>query len=109
MTSQKTIKRQVIADAMECAGIHAISTINDTYDGRHVTGETCLSFVIEGKRVQRKLSRFFVELGIAAGVTSEGYEADQECSMAQELADVVSTDDLGLDVIVYFPSWKLAG
>lgn len=89
--------------------VHALSAstidhgpISDTYMGRHsVEQDPCLSIVFVGKRIQRDLCRFFAELGMAA-------EANHlNADTVIRLADAVCTDDLGLDMIVYFPGWKL--
>jgi hypothetical protein len=97
----KTIDREVIECALNDAGLDW-SDLGDTYSGRGMYGERCLSFIVEGKRVQRDLCRFFIWL------TNNLLEDGDDMDAATDLADAVSTDDLGLDMIVYFPGWTLA-
>jgi hypothetical protein len=97
----KTISRDQIEYALNNAGID-FSDLNDTYAGRGMYGETCLSFTLVGKRVQRSLCQFFVWL------TNELVEDQDGLGQAHQLAADVCTDDLGLDMIVYFPGWKLS-
>lgn len=100
-----TITRSDLEYVLDQADVlYGEETINDTYSGRGMYGESCLSVVFEGKRIQRNLSRFFVELGMLAAAEGEAISAGQACDMA----DAVATDDLGLDTIVYFPGWTLA-
>jgi hypothetical protein len=98
----KTISRNDLEYVLANAEVeYSAETVNDTYSGRGMYGETCLSVVFVGKRIQRNLCRFMVELGMAVDLD---YVTP---STATELADDVCTDDLGMDMIVYFPGWKL--
>lgn len=103
-----TISRELIEGALENAGVE-YGDINDTYSGRGMYGSRCLSFTIVGKRIQRQLCKFFVDLGMAAenALNSDPDGDDDLGGKVYNLADAVSTDDLGLDMIVYFPGWKL--
>jgi len=96
-----TISRELIENALNDAGVD-YNDVNDTYSGRSMYGDTCLSFTIMGKRIQRSLCQFFVWL------TNDLTEDPDGMEMAHRLAGDVCTDDMGLDMIVYFPGWKLA-
>lgn len=104
-----TISRQIIEDTLDQAGVD-YNDVNDTYSGRGMYGDTCLSFTIAGKRIQRDLCRFFVYLGMAGeNDLNSAYDTDGGLyDKVVLLTEAVSTDDLGLDMIVYFPGWKLA-
>lgn len=103
-----TISRQLIEDALDFAGVE-YNDVRDTYSGRGMYGAKCLSFTITGKRIQRDLCRFFVDLGMAAeNALNSDPDGDSDLGgKVYNLADAVSTDDLGLDMIVYFPGWTL--
>lgn len=96
----KTFSRDDLEYVLDNAGID-YSDLNDTYSGRGMIGNTCLSVTFTGKRIQRRLCSFFVELGMAVEAN------DLDVNAVTELAEAVCTDDLGLDMIVYFPGWKL--
>jgi len=104
-----TISRELLENALDNAGVD-YNDVNDTYIGRNMYGERCLSFVIAGKRIQRDLCKFMVVLGMAAeNDLNSAYDTDGELyGLVPMLAESVCTDDLGLDMIVYFPGWKLA-
>jgi len=102
-----TIAREFIEAALDNAGIDW-NDLNDTYSGRGMYSGRCLSFTIAGKRVQRDLCRFFVDLGMRAATAAHDGPVAQAQGVAQRLAANVCTDDLGMDMIVYFPGWTLA-
>jgi len=89
------IDRDFIESALDNAGL-TWNDLGDSYSGRG------MSFILEGKRVQRDICRFFVWL------TNDLTENLDGLDVANALADAVSTDDLGLDTIVYFPGWSLS-
>lgn len=105
----QVISRQIVEDALDNAGVD-YNGVNDTYSGRNMYDSKCLSFTIEGKRIQRDLCRFFVDLGMAAenALNSDPNGDNDLCGKVYNLADAVCTDDLGMDMIVYFPGWRLA-
>jgi len=106
----KTISLDVIQDALECAGLNeSVETVNDAYLGRGLNPSPCLSFVIEGGWPQRALCRFMVELGLWAQEAFDLGDLDDlnAPDVVRALSNVVSTDNLGMDTIVYFPGWTL--
>lgn len=101
----KTISRTDLAYVLDQTGFE-FGPISDTYMGLHsVEQDPCMSFILPGKRgIQRDLCRFFMELAVAM----ENHLIRFSVKDAENLAANVSTDDLGLDMIVYFPGWKLS-
>lgn len=109
-TETKTISRDLLQDVLEASEIFNFDTINDTYSGRGMNGATCLSFVIEGHwGAMRKLAQFMATLAALQAYDVMENDSDQygDIVPAQDMAKVVSLDDLGMDTIVYFPGWTL--
>jgi hypothetical protein len=106
-----TISRDLIENTLDQAGVD-YNDVTDTYSGRGMYGTRCFAFTIAGKRIQRDLCKFFLELGRAAENemnSASGDDVDDELfGKVANLAHAVCTDDLGLDMIVYFPGWTLA-
>jgi hypothetical protein len=104
-----TISLQTLTEALGNAGIDYNAVNDDEYSGRGMNGATCLSFVIDGKRgIQRDLCQLFVWLTRQADDMDYLGNMDGTDADVSLLARDVCTDDLGMDMIVYFPGWKLA-
>jgi len=73
-------------------------TIHYSYSGRAMYGSTCFGVVLHD---MSELLRLFVAL---ARVCDRAGQHDLPGELAQSLA----TDKLGLDMIFYFPGWRLS-
>lgn len=103
MPTITAIPAQVITDAVyeSDSGLR----VYKDYSGRGMYGASC--FGVVGS--QRGLLKFFIELA----TTPDFYAFDEfdvsGADLAIELADRVSTDNMGFDTIFYFPGYTLAG
>lgn len=87
-----TIPLQVALDALGPEG-----KLHESYSGRAMYGDTC--FGVVGSRAEC----FVFLAGLAnAFVMNEG---DPEAAI--ELAEVAQMDNMGLDLIMYFPGWTI--
>lgn len=114
-----TIDRYTFEDALAVEGVISES-IGSDYTGRGMFGATCVSVTVspsEVSRVPLALSRYAEGLREEADECEDPeYDLDPEMlSEQRDLADLldrmaesVSSDSMGLDMVVYFPGWEFS-
>lgn len=97
------IKRNLIEDALKAIDIE---DIREDYIGRGMYGKSCFGFV----GTHSDLIRFFIALvwEAAHDLGRDEQEALVTIDLADELAQVASSDDMGRDTIFYFPGYTLS-
>lgn len=90
------IERALVAEALDNAGLDE-DAIRTGYSGRGMYGEMCFGVVVPGFN---QAARFLVELATLM-------VDHDEPGTAGELADAMRSDNMGMDMIFYFPGWEL--
>lgn len=105
-----TISRYTFESAIELVGYESIMT---DYSGRGMMGEQCAAVVLSGapESIGFALRR-------AAERIREDIEADEddldwtaelnEADALESMASALSWDNMGLDLVAYFPRWNLS-
>lgn len=101
----KTIKRAIVQEALDLCEIEA--NIYTGYSGRAMYGKRCDGIVVKSFG---DAFLFFLALGQVASHEMEelpldGDEFDELEDAVIEMTQTARTDNLGSDVIVYFPGW----
>lgn len=93
------IEKSLIEYACYEAGL-SDEAIYEGYSGRCMYGDKCFGLTVDGVGEAASVLLAFV----AEGGESEFYE---RMELAQELAQAMRTDSLGLQMIAYFPGYEL--
>lgn len=112
-----TIPRYMVEDALSASGSWSYS-IREKYSGRYMYGNTCFGVVLAALYKDSFLKALRACIADDEGIDDEA-ESDmddeeyKELLAARKKADSVvrraTTDDMGLDMIVYFPGVTLEG
>lgn len=102
MTDTKTraITRRDLTDAMGRVGLTEYE-IREDYPGRGVNSRDCFAVSVSASDERR----VYYALGVAFGY-AEGSDAE-DLGPWERLMDRASSDNMGRDVIVYFPGFRL--
>jgi hypothetical protein len=95
------IRESVVREALEAASIHE-SALHATYSGQFMRGQTC--FGISGDT--KDVIRFFI--AFVSLNTQDAEALEEHIELADDLAEAMRTDDLGLGKIFYFPGFILS-
>lgn len=96
------IKRELLEEILDQAGIDLVSDVRWDYSGRSMYGRTCFGFV----GGLQDLARFFTELGRGQGWFDQSGDPDEYpdlCDLVDALQRSLTRDSLGFDTIFYFP------
>lgn len=98
------MKREISRSLLEEAADLCSGELRTDYSGRSMYGRTCPGVVVDCSAVRLMVALTGV-LVREAVVKDE--DTEEAIELAEQLAEDMSTDNMGLGMIVYWPSWKL--
>lgn len=90
-----TINRKALEEACFDADVDYEETVREDYSGRGMYGATCFGLVTPSQADAFKILWYY------------NAPDERDFSKVPELLDDMRTDNMGYDVIVYFPGWTL--
>lgn len=114
-TANRSITRREFTDALEAVGLneYELYELVESYSGSGMYGATCFGVTVEPSNVRYVYAALGYAMGWVeneAGWVTEPEDTDNAAARqgtAESLLGFARQDNMGLDVIVYFPSWAL--